>query len=183
MWSAFVENKIKQKRKYQNVLYIVKVSIVIYILDSFILHILCTCVYVYAGILCRNIFYSECLQAVAIVRDMPWSAPGPSLANRSHGPYHPLLGTPYDILNEWRDGNTDTFSLLRLWAARNANHKTILAHYQKHHSIQGCYCSTISTILSVRGSHRARDLAEVQFHSNVKFKINYFFKRMWQILY
>lgn len=71
MWSSFVENKIKQKRKYQNVLYIVKVSIVIYILDSFILHILCTCVYVYAGILCRNIFYSECLQAVAIVRDMP----------------------------------------------------------------------------------------------------------------
>lgn len=33
MWSAFVENRIKQKRKYQNVLYIVKVSIVIYILD------------------------------------------------------------------------------------------------------------------------------------------------------
>lgn len=41
MWSAFVENKIKQNRKYQNVLYIVKVSIVIYI---FISHMLCMCV-------------------------------------------------------------------------------------------------------------------------------------------
>lgn len=48
--------------------------------------------------------------------------------------YPPLLGAPYDILNEWRDGNMNTFSLLRLWAARNAKHKTILAHSQKNHS-------------------------------------------------